>query len=72
MNISLEQLTQILAKAGISSSREEEILTSIKDLTTPLEANTELVFEESYTSNGVPLFKQDIEEDKEAIPTYLN
>jgi hypothetical protein len=39
MNLSLEQLTQILAKVGISSSLEEEILTSIESLITPPETN---------------------------------
>jgi hypothetical protein len=35
MSISLEQLTQILAKVGISSSLEEEILTAAESLITP-------------------------------------
>jgi len=35
MSVSLELLIEILAKDGISSSKEEEILTAIKDATTP-------------------------------------
>ena len=64
MSISLEQLTQILAKSRISSSKEEEIFTTVKDLTTLLEANEELVFKESYTSEWEQLFEQEVEEDK--------
>jgi hypothetical protein len=37
MNISLEQLTQILAEAGISSSQEEKILIAVESLITPQE-----------------------------------
>ena len=39
MNIILEQLTQILGEDRISSSREEDTLAAVKDLTTPPEAN---------------------------------
>ena len=42
MRVSLELLTEILAKAGISSSQEEEILIAIKNATTPPEAKEEL------------------------------
>ena len=47
MSLSLEQLTQILAKVGISSSHEEEILTADERLITPLATNKESTFEES-------------------------
>ena len=53
MSIILENLTQILAKVGISSSHEEEILIAAKDVITPREANKEestfeeLAFDES-------------------------
>ena len=68
MSISLEQLTQILAKDGISSSQEEEILIAAKDVINPLEANKEeLTFEESYILDEEHMFELDIEEDEEAI-----
>jgi len=35
MSISLEQLTHILAKVGIPSSLEDEILTAVESLITP-------------------------------------
>ena len=54
MNVSLEKLTQILEKARISSSQEDEILIAIKDLASPLEAKEELTLEES---NEEQLFK---------------
>ena len=41
MSISLERLTQILAKEGIFSSQEEEILIAIKDEIPLPEANKE-------------------------------
>jgi hypothetical protein len=44
MSISLEQLTQILAKVRISSSLEEEILTAAESLITPPEANKETTY----------------------------
>ena len=46
MSVSLELLIENLAKVGISSSQEEEILTVIKNATTPLEAKEELTSEE--------------------------
>ena len=68
MSISLERLTQILAKVGISSSQEEEILTAIKDETPLPEANKEeSIVEESCISNEEHLFKLKIEEDEEGI-----
>ena len=68
MSISLEKLTQILAKTGISSSLEEEILTAVKDEITPPEANKEeSTFEESCISDEEHMFELEIEEDEEGI-----
>jgi hypothetical protein len=50
MSLILEQLTQILAKVGISSSLEEEILTAAENLITPPEEN-----EKQHTRNSVHL-----------------
>ena len=47
MILSLEQLTQILAKVGISSSHEEEIPTAAESLITAPTTNKESTFEES-------------------------
>jgi hypothetical protein len=58
MSISLEQLTQILAKAGISSSQEEEILIAVESLITPPETDNESTHEEC---------KQGEEEDNEEL-----
>ena len=51
MILSLEQLTQILAKVGISSSLKEEILTAVERLITPPTMNKELAYKESCTSD---------------------
>ena len=67
LSISLELLTHALAKAGISSSQEEEILRAIKDLTTPSEATEESSSEGSYASNDEQLFEQEIEEDEKEL-----
>ena len=67
MSLSLEQLTQILAKVGISSSHEEEILKAAKNLITPLETNKESTYEESCTSEDEQSCKQEIEEDHEEL-----
>ena len=68
MSISLEQLTQILAKTGISSSLEEEILIVAKDVITPSKENKEeSTFEESCISDEEHLFKLEIKEDEEGI-----
>ena len=69
MNIRFEQLTQILAKAGISSSQEDEILTAVKDLNSSLEKKDELTFEESCASDGEELFEQ---ENEEEVSSELN
>jgi hypothetical protein len=58
MSISLEQLTQILAKAGISSSQEEEILIAAEILITPPETDNESTHEKC---------KQEEEEDNEEL-----
>ena len=68
VSISLEQLTQILAKSEISSSQEEEILIAVKDVSTPPDTNKEeSTFEESCISNEEHLFELEIEEDEEGI-----
>ena len=46
MSIILEQLTQILAEAGISSSQEEKILIAVENLITPPETDNESTHEE--------------------------
>ena len=51
MILSLEELTQILAKVGISSSLEEEIVTATEILITPPAMNKESTYEESCTSD---------------------
>ena len=58
MSISLEQLTQILAEAGISSSLEEKILIAAESLITPPETDNESTHEEC---------KQEEEEDNEEL-----
>ena len=63
MSISLEQLTQILAKFGISSSHKEEILIAAKDVITLPKANKK----ESCILDEEHLFKLEIEEDEEGI-----
>ena len=46
MNISLEQLAQILAEAGISSSQEEKILIAVESLITPPKTDDESTHKE--------------------------
>ena len=61
MSISLEQLTQILAKVGISSSQEEGILIAAKDVINPPDTNKEeLAFKESCISDEEHLFELEI------------
>ena len=68
MSISLEKLTQILAKSGISSSQEEEILIAAKDVITPPDTNKEeLEFEESCRSDEEHMFELEIEREEEGI-----
>ena len=52
MSLSSEQLTQILAKVGISSSLEKEILTVAESLNTPPKIDEELAYKESCTFAG--------------------
>jgi hypothetical protein len=67
MSVILKLLTQILAKVGISSSQEEEILTAIKDSITPPVTNEDSTSEDSYTLDDEQTFEQEIEEDEEEL-----
>ena len=67
MSISLEQLTQILAEAGISSSQEEKILIVAKRFTTPPEVKEESTFEELCTTYEEQLCEKKIKKDEEGI-----
>ena len=67
MSVSLELLTEILAKVGISSSQEEEILTAIKNATTPLEAKEESTSEEFYTSDKKQACEKEFEKNEKWI-----
>ena len=67
MSISLDQLSQLLVDAGISSSQENEILIAAKRFTTPPEVKEELTFEESCISEEEHLFKLEIEREEEEI-----
>ena len=67
MSLSLEQLTQILAKVGIFSSLEEEILTAAESLITPPRIDEELAYKKSYTFDGEQSCKKEIEEDHEEL-----
>ena len=63
MSLSLEQLTQILAKVGISSSHEEEILKAAESLIITPTMNKESTFEESCTFDEEQSCEQEVEED---------
>ena len=67
MSLSFEQLTQILAKVGISSPLEEEILTAAESTINPPEIDEELTYKESCTFNGEQSCEQEIEEDHEEL-----
>ena len=67
MSVSLEQLTQILAKVGISSSHKEEILTAVESLIPPPTTNDETTYKELYTSDDEQSCEQEIEEDNEEL-----
>ena len=67
MSISLEQLTQILAEAGISSSQEEEILIVAKIFTTHPQVKEESTSEELCTSYEEKLCEKKIEKDEQGI-----
>ena len=72
IHVSLEQLTQILANDGVSSSQEEEILTATRSLTPPPEVKEESTFEESCISDGEQLLEQEIADDREEVLGELN
>jgi hypothetical protein len=63
MSLSLEQLTQILAKVGTSSSHKEKILTRVEGLITPPTTNDESTYGEPYIFNKEQLGEQEVEED---------
>ena len=67
MSVSLELLTEILAKAEISSSQEHDILTAIKNATTPPKEKEESTYEEIYTSDKEQACEKEVEEDEEGI-----
>ena len=67
LSISLYQLFQLLAEAGISSSQEKEVLIEAKRFTTPPELKEELTFEESCISKEEHMFKLEIEREEEGI-----
>ena len=67
MSISLELLTHALAKAGFSSSQEEEVLAAVRDLTTPPKSNEQSSFENSCACEGEQVFEQEIDEDEHEI-----
>ena len=54
-------------QAGISSSQEEEILTAIKNASTPSEAKEDLTSEEFYTSDKEHACEKEVENDEEWI-----
>jgi predicted methyltransferase len=72
MSVILELLTQILVKVGISSSQEEEILTTIKDSNTPPATNEDSRSEDSYALDDEQTFEQEIEEDEEELQQDLS
>ena len=67
MHISVEQLAQVLATAGISSSQEGNLLTFVKNLTTTPKENEESTFVESYTFDEEQLYEQESKEEKEDL-----
>ena len=69
MSVSLEQLTQILAKDGVSSSQEEEILTIAQSLNTPLEINEKSTSKELEEDNEE--LQQDPSEEKHAYEIII-
>ena len=72
MSVILELLTQILAKFGISSSQEEEILTTIKDSNTPPATNEVSRSKDSYALDDEQTFEQEIKEDEEELQQDLS
>ena len=63
----MELLTHALAKAGFSSSQEEEVLATIRDLTTLPESNKESSSEKSCACEGEQVFEEEIDEDEHEI-----
>ena len=72
MNISLEELSEILAAPGIFSSQEEHILKAVKNLSTSIEVKEEPRVHEPHICNGDQSFKPEIVEDKEEMQCDLN
>jgi hypothetical protein len=72
MSVNLELVTQILAKVGISSSLEEEILTAIKYSNTPPSTNEDSTSEEPYIFDDKKSFEHEIEEDEEELQQDLS
>jgi hypothetical protein len=69
MSVILEQLAQILAKAGISSSQEEEILKGTQRLNTPPEMNEESTYKEIEEDNEE--FQHDLNKGNYAYKIYI-
>ena len=67
MSISLDQLTQILVEAGISSSQEEEIIIVAKRFTTLPQEKEESTIEELCTSCEDQLCEMKIKKDEKGI-----
>ena len=65
----LEELSRILAAAGISSSQEEQILTTLKNLSASLKVVKELEFHEEPKASTDHLF-QSMEETEDSCTTY--
>jgi hypothetical protein len=61
-----------LADVGISSSQEEEILTSIKDSNNPPETIEDPTSEDLYAPDDKQLIKNEIEEDEEELQHDLS
>jgi hypothetical protein len=69
MSVILEQLAQILAKVKISSSHEEEILTTAQSLNTPPKMNKESTSEELEEDNEE--LQHDLSEGNRAYKSYI-
>ena len=69
MTVNLEQLAQILAKTEISSSQEEEILTSSQSLNTPPKTNEKSTFEELEEDNEE--LQKDLSEEKHTYESII-
>ena len=72
MSVSLEKLAHILAKIGVSSSMEEEILTAAESLNAPSETNEESASEDSCIFEDEQSFEQEIEEDDKELQHDLS